>query len=90
MILADDVAISAMNPEFLPVKTKNGVIPDGDPHVFTLEGWRELSATLGEVVTRVATEIKGGDVSARPLKQKGGRTRCEHCSYKPICRNADV
>ena len=88
MMLNDGVSIGAMNPDFLPVKTKNGAPVEGDERLFTLEGWDELSRTLGEVVTRVATEIKSGDIAARPAKQKGGRVQCEYCAYKPICRSA--
>lgn len=88
MMLKDEAAIGAMNPDFLPVKTKNGVPLENDGRLFTLDGWEELSRTLGEVVTRVATEIKSGDIAARPAKQKGGRVQCEYCAYKPICRSS--
>ena len=89
MMLRDEVAINAMNPDFLPVKMKKGALPENDPRMFTLDGWDELSRTLGEVVSRIATDIKSGNVAARPLKRKGGRSNCEYCKYKPICRSSD-
>lgn len=89
MMLSDEVAINAMNPDFLPVKMKKGSLPENDPRIFTLDGWDELSRTLGEVVSKIAQDIKSGNVAARPMKRKGVRSNCEYCKYKPICRSAE-
>ena len=88
MLLYDPVSISAMNPDYLPVSFKR----DGEPYassknrLYTLEGWGNLCSTLSDVVCDIASSIRKGDISAKPMKSKS-HSPCERCAMKPICRN---
>ena len=89
MILGEDAVYAATNAKYLPVRLKN----DGTPHaasadkVYTREGWGELCTKLRGVVESIADRMKSGDVSAKPLIEKRGKTPCEYCEFMPICRN---
>ena len=92
MILGEDAVFAASNAKYLPVKLKN----DGTPYatsadkVYTREGWDELCTKLRGVVESIADRMKSGDVSAKPLIEKGHKSPCEYCEFRPICRNPKI
>ena len=89
MILGEDAVFAASNAKYLPVRMK----ADGTPYatsadkVYTREGWGELCLKLKGVVESIADRMKSGDVSARPLVEKGRKSPCEYCEFRPVCRN---
>ena len=84
MILNDEIAIGAMNAEYLPVKFTKGGAPDkrSENKLYTLEGWGEISETLEKVVSGYATRILSGDITANAK----GNDACSYCKFKPFCR----
>jgi ATP-dependent helicase/DNAse subunit B len=89
MILGEDAVYAATNSRYMPVRLKT----DGTPYatsadkVYTREGWGDLCLKLKNVVESIADRMKSGDVSARPLVEKGRKSPCEYCEFRPICRN---
>ena len=92
MILGEDADIAASNAKYLPIRLKT----DGTPYstsadkVYTREGWDELCLKLKGVVESIADRMKSGDVSAKPLIEKGRKSPCEYCEFRPICRNPKI
>ena len=90
MILDDEDVISAMTLKYTPLYSKR--TPDKIPEskkklLYTEEGWRDIMQTVEDAVVRVADGIRQGEISASP-KEKSGKSPCEYCPYKPICRKA--
>ena len=89
MILGEDAVYAATNAKYLPVRLKT----DGTPYatsadkVYTRAGWDGLCLKLQNVVESIADRMKSGDVSAKPLVEKGRKSPCEYCEFRPICRN---
>ncbi|MBQ4071177.1 MAG: PD-(D/E)XK nuclease family protein [Clostridia bacterium] len=85
MILNEDEVISATGIKFSPVRiTKKGVPHGSDAdRAYSRVQWDEYNETVSAAVCRVASEIKGGNVTPTPKKKDGG---CEWCQFKPICR----
>ena len=89
MLLNDEVSLSAMNKEFLPVSLdKNGVIKQTD-RLYTEDGWETLSETIERAVLQVASGIRSGCAHATK-KQGTDKKICGYCEYKAICRNASL
>jgi ATP-dependent helicase/nuclease subunit B len=89
MLLDDEVSLSAMNKEFLPVSLdKNGMIKQTD-RLYTEDGWETLSKTIERAVLQVADGIRSGCAHA-PKKQGTDKKICGYCEYKAICRNASL
>ena len=89
MILNDERSISAMNKEYLPVSFKKDGAPtaSSEKYLFSREEWSEMLEKIRASITKLSREMKGGSITARPMKNK--RTSpCSYCSFKPICRNA--
>ncbi len=92
MILGEDAVYAASNAKYLPVRLKT----DGTPYatsadkVYTREGWDGLCLKLKNVVESIADRMKSGDVSAKPLVDRGGKSPCEYCEFRPICRNPRI
>lgn len=89
MLLQDPISISAMNSQYLPIKIKaDGTYYKGSEELlFSEEGWKTLRDTVESSVKRVTKKMRSGNISAEPMIDKH-TSPCEHCSYKPICRNA--
>ncbi len=89
MVLNDEAALSAMDLRYTPLSDGS---PDGsqrrgaEKYLYTEEGWQELSRTVEGAVISIAAGIRSGEASANPRVESGGKTKCEYCSYKPICR----
>ena len=89
MILNDEISLSAMNKDYLPVSFKK----DGSPTAYTEKylyseaDWENMLKKIQEAVIKVSSEMKSGTITARPMKNK--RTSpCSYCKFKPLCRNA--
>ncbi len=88
MVLDDPEAISAMNLRYTPLYSPSypDEIRDNKRHLlYTEDGWGEIMQTVEGAVVRAADGIRDGEMSAEP-KERGGRSPCEYCEFKPICR----
>ncbi len=89
MVLSDEKALSAMNKDYLPVSFKK----DGSPAayseklLYTEEGFSEILEKVRAAVVKVGNEMKSGNITARPVKNKK-TSPCEYCKFKPICRRS--
>lgn len=90
MLLDDPCSLGAMNPDFLPFKLKKDGTPEARAKnkLYSEEGWESLCETVKDSVVRIAEGMKGGAIPAAPMKRTQGKSACEYCAYKPICRNA--
>ena len=83
MLLYDEASLNAMHKDYLPIKfTKNGE-PDARSQklLYTEDGWRELSDTVAEKVSEVASGMCRGHINT------GGKDApCDFCGFKAICR----
>ncbi len=87
MLLNDPISLSAMHPDFLPIKyNKDGsVSANSQKSLYTHEQWDQLMEELSGVVEGIANRMKAGDITASPRKKKNA-SPCEHCAYKAVCR----
>ncbi len=84
MILNDEVSISAMNRDFIPVRfTKTGVDKRYEKYLYDKEGWQTLNEKISDTVKKVSNGMRSGDISATA---KSNSSICENCRFKPICR----
>jgi ATP-dependent helicase/nuclease subunit B len=96
MLLYDEEILHAMDHSegmrFLPIKFGK----DGAPSSYTLraetlqtlEGFGEKMRVLSKRVEEIAKEIRLGNCSALPLKEKSSQTdACRFCAMKAVCRN---
>ena len=88
MVLDNEDVISAMTLKYTPLYSKR--TPDKIPEnkkklLYTEEGWENIMQTVEDSVSKVADGIRCGEISATPKEQKG-KSPCEYCPYKPICR----
>ena len=89
MILDDPDVISAMTLKYTPVYSKRtpDKIPDNKrDHLYTEEGWGEIMNTVEGAVLKVAEGIRSGVMDAIPKEEKG-KSPCDFCDFKPVCRN---
>ena len=90
MVLDDPDVISAMTLKYTPLYSKRtpDKIPENKKHLlYTEQGWEQIMETVEGAVGKVADGIRRGEISATPKEQKG-KSPCEYCPYKPICRKA--
>ena len=85
MILNEPEVINATGAKFAPVRiVKNGAIHGSDiQKSFTRDRWDEITDTISEVVTDIASGIRKGVISA----PDNGCDACTWCKFKPICRS---
>ena len=88
MLLLDDTALGAQNPEYLPIKrNKDGSISaSSKKYLYTADGWGELMDTIEGVVLDTAERMKSGDITACGTDSERGT--CEYCEYRAFCRKA--
>ncbi|MBR2342654.1 MAG: PD-(D/E)XK nuclease family protein [Clostridia bacterium] len=87
MLLDDESSIAAMNPAYLPIKSYGERMNDTDRRrLYTEEGWQKIGETIGEVISDVCADMKGGCIEARNTDGHGNST-CTFCSYRSVCRN---
>jgi ATP-dependent helicase/nuclease subunit B len=92
MILDDPDVISAMNVKYTPLYSSR--TPDKIPEskrkfLYDEDGWAQIMETVEGSVLRVADEIRSGEMPATPRWQNGGKSACEYCPYKPVCRKVE-
>ena len=88
MILNDPQVISAMTLKYSPVYSKRSpdkIAKTKEKFLYTEEGWGEIMQTVEDSVCRVADGIRSGVMDASPKEHKG-KSPCDFCSFKPICR----
>ena len=92
MLLDDPESISAMNASYIPVKFKKDGEPDANSksRLYSYEGWETLCDKMNGVIGGVSKRMRGGDIQATPMVRSYGKTPCEYCKFKPICRNAKI
>lgn len=92
MLLNDPVSIGGMNEKYLPFRLNKNKEPEAraQDKLYTADGWRALCDTVTESVVRIAERMKCGKIPAAPMQKAHSTSTCEHCSYKPICRNAKI
>ena len=76
------------------VSEKSDVIPlrlkkDGDPgagsSVYSVDGFKELTREVTDVVCRLAEDILNGKAEANPAAWKDNKTACDYCPYRSVC-----
>ena len=92
MLLSDPISIGGMNERYLPFRLNKNKEPDAraQDKLYTADGWNALCDTVTDSVVRIAERMKCGKIPAAPMKSTHSTSTCEHCSYKPICRNAQL
>lgn len=92
-LLLDDMEVlramdSNLSGIYLPVKLKKDGEISGSESLMPLDGFKALLTTVEENIRQIGDEIKRGNASANPLKQKG-RDACQYCKMRPICRKSN-
>ena len=93
ILLDDPDVLRAMDKEmagrYIPVKlNKDGSYSANSvKNLASLEKMGDLVGTLDRVICRIAGEMRGGEVSARPM-QSGHMDACKKCDMKAVCRSA--
>ena len=88
MLLDDPEVISAMTLKYTPLYNRR--TPDKIPEakrnlLYDSDGWQQIMSDVEGAVCRVADGIRSGIMDAEP-KERSGRSPCEYCPFKPICR----
>ena len=89
MILDDPDVISAMTLKYTPVYSKrspNKISDTKRKFLFSEEGWGDIMQTVEQSVCRVADGIRSGMMDATPKEDGKGKSPCDFCEFKPICR----
>jgi len=93
MVMDDERVIEAMNLRYTPLysaRTPTSIPESKRNLLYSEEGWEELMETVEKSLLSVADRMRSGDVSPIPKEDSRGKTRCESCHYKPICRSAVI
>ena len=86
MLLDDDISISAMNKNYLPVKFKDGSVADSAKrHLYTERSWKKIGETIKEVINGVCADMRSGNIPAVST-DKNGNSSCTFCSFRSVCR----
>ncbi len=84
--LDDEVSLSAMNPDYIPVeKSRKG---DVSPLTYTREEWDALGDQMREVILDVTDEITSGRVRVTDKGDKSPFSPCTDCQFKYLCRSS--
>ena len=92
MLLDDEEIISAMNLKYTPLysaKTPDKIPDAKRKYLYSEEGWEQIMQTVEGSVAGVADGIRSGEMPATPKWQKDGKSSCEYCEFKPICRKVE-
>ncbi len=92
ILLDDREVLEAMERElhgkYLPLKTKkDGSFTNSDA-LKTLEDFGSLLGSIESTIRKIGSEMKRGNVSARPMKTKK-HDACRFCPMKPVCRKTE-
>lgn len=89
LLLDDAEVLAAMEPElsgtYLPIRQKKDGTFSGSDSLTSLEGFKTLLASIEETVKGIGNEIKRGNASAKPLRDKK-HDACAFCEMHPFCR----
>ncbi len=92
MVLDDSESLSAMNPNYIPVRFKNNGEPDSytKKYLYTENGWSAIGDSIEKAVTDICNKMISGNIDALPLaKSRGKSDVCQYCKFKSVCRNAN-
>ena len=89
MVLNDEKSLSAMNKDYLPVSFKKDGSPTAysEKYLYSIDGFGDMLEKIRAAVVKVGEEMKSGNITARPMKNKK-TSPCEYCKFKPICRRS--
>ncbi len=93
MVLNDENVIEAMGLRYTPLYSSRmpDKIPDSKREfLFTEESLNEILDQSLAAVCQVADGMIGGNIKAVPRIHEGGKTYCDSCEFKPICRKAVI
>ena len=93
MVLDNEDVIAAMGLRYTPLfssRSPNKITDSKRKNLFTEESFESVMDTVESAVSDIADRMASGDAGASPKVMKGGSTRCEWCSFKPICRAAVI
>ena len=76
--------------EFVPLSfNKNGDVSAASrKHLASPEKMTRIRDHLDELLTRMAQDLYGGRIAAEPFVP-GGRSPCQYCDYRSVCRHAN-
>lgn len=92
MVLDDEKSLSAMNPEYIPIKFKKNGEPDSytKKYLYTKNGWDSINESIEASVKNICQKMFSGTIEALPLSKSNGKSDvCEYCKFKSVCRNAN-
>ena len=96
LLLDDREVLAAMDKQlsgrYIPVSlTKKGEYSkNSEKSLASLERMGELVEQLDSVITRIASEVAEGEVSARPLESEDRAHICKNCDMKAVCRSSSL
>ena len=88
MVINDPDVVSAMTLKYSPLYSKRSpdkIAKTKEKFLYTEEGWQQIMSTVEAAVCQVADGIRSGVMDAKP-KDRNGKSPCEYCEFKPICR----
>lgn len=87
LFLQNEDILRAMDPglkgDFIPVKASD--LEKEKPNIMGLAAFSDLKREVTQTVLRYASELRQGAACARPLVV-GGKSPCEYCKMRPVCR----
>lgn len=91
LILADANIVKEMDRDIngysvlVPAQIKNDGTLGKNSSVATMEQFEVLKTYVKEILIKISTEMRKGDISISPYK-KNDQTSCRFCPYSSICR----
>lgn len=91
LILADANIVKEMDRDIngysvlVPAQIKNDGTLGKNSSVATIEQFEVLKTYVKEILIKISTEMRKGDISISPYK-KNDQTSCRFCPYSSICR----
>jgi len=92
MVLDSEESLSAMNPEYIPIKFRKNGEPDAytKKYLYSKNGWDTINQAIESSVKNICEKMFSGNIEALPLKKSKGKSAvCEYCKFKSVCRNAN-
>ena len=92
MILDSEDSISAMKLKYTPLyskRTPEKIADSKRKYMYSEQGWQDIMETVRESVVDIADRIRSGEISATP-KIKKGKSPCEYCEFKAVCRKVEI
>jgi ATP-dependent helicase/DNAse subunit B len=70
--------------KYLPVKTGADGLPSGDALAGPAQ-FEALSGYIDKMLVRLARDVRGGSIEARPYWKSRDDTACAYCDYRVAC-----